>query len=79
MSEASRLESCEKNIVALTRCLGKVAERLKEIAEDASSQEDFSQDLSNSLARVELEIDELKGRLSDQSQPSAAGAPSEAE
>ena len=79
MSEKSRLETCEKNIVALTRCLSKVSERLQEIAEDASSQEDFSQGLSNSLARVELEIDELKGRFSEQSKPSEAGAPSKAE
>ena len=78
MSEASRLESCEKEITHLRTLVKDLLQVVKENRQDIGSHEDQLQELSNSLGSVENAVSSLNERISGESESSEAGAAGEA-
>lgn len=64
MSEKSRLESLEKQIVALTRCVKDLAKVVEENVQDISSQEDHIIGQGDDIAELQDKIDALGPHIS---------------
>ena len=59
MSEKSRLETCEKQIVALTRAIKQLVEKVAEQQVASSNNEEHLQDLHEKVFDVEYKVDQI--------------------
>ena len=59
MSEKSRLESCEKQIVALNRVIKQLVEKLEEKYAEQGQLEEQLEDLQHKVFDVEYKVDEI--------------------
>ena len=79
MSEKSRLETCEKNIVALIRSVRDLTEKVSNLYEEHQEVAEELDGAHEHLTDVEEKIDALNGLLLKFPGVNAAGAPSETE